>query len=49
MKSNKNMENYLCIGGRITELTKEQLKQLGICTKPTIYLEENGEIAHIGD
>ena len=49
MKSNKNMENYLCIGGRITELTKEQLKQLEICTKPTIYLEENGEIAHIGD
>ena len=43
------MKNYICIDGKKAELTKEQLKQLGICTKPTIYLEENGEIAHIGD
>ena len=43
------MENYLCINGKKTELTKEQLEKLGICTKPTIYLSDDGEIAHIGD
>ena len=43
------MKNYICIDGKKAELTKEQLEKLGICTKPTIYLEENGEIAHIGD
>ena len=43
------MKNYICIDRKKAELTKEQLEKLGICTKPTIYLSENGEIAHIGD
>ena len=43
------MKNYICIDGKKAELTKEQLEKLGISTEPTIYLEDNGEIAHIGD
>lgn len=42
------MENYICINGKKTELTKEQLKQLGL-DLPVIELSENGEIAKIGD
>ena len=41
-------KNYLCINGNITELTKEQLKQLGIIPE-TCYLSEDGKIAHIGE
>ena len=43
-----NAKNYLCINGKKTELTKEQLKQLGIIAE-TAYLSDNGKIAHIGD
>ena len=41
-------KNYLCINGNITELTKEQLKQLGIISE-ICYLSEDGKIAHIGE
>lgn len=41
-------KNYLCINGNITELTKEQLKQLGIIAE-TCYLSDDGKIAHIGE
>ena len=41
-------KNYICINGKKTELTKEQLKQLGIA-KETVYLSDDGKIAHIGD
>lgn len=47
MKFSKK-DSYLCINGRKTELTKEQLKQLGIIVD-TCYLSDNGKIAHIGD
>ena len=40
--------SYLCINGKKTELTKEQLKQLGIITE-TVYLSDDGKIAHIGE
>lgn len=41
-------KNYLCINGNITELTKEQLKQLGIIAE-TCYLSDDGKIARIGE
>lgn len=41
-------KNYICINGKKTELTKEQLKQLGISNE-TIYLSDDGKIAHVGD
>ena len=47
MKFSKK-DSYLCINGKKTELTKEQLKQLGIIVD-TCYLSNNGKIAHIGD
>ena len=43
-----NAKNYICINGHKTELTKEQLKQLGIITE-TCYLSDDGKIAHIGE
>ena len=43
-----NAKNYICINGKKTELTKEQLKQLGIIAE-TCYLSEDGKIAHIGE
>ena len=43
-----NAKNYICINGKKTELTKEQLKQLGIVTE-TVYLSDDGKIAHIGE
>ena len=43
-----NAKNYICINGNKTELTKEQLKQLGIIAE-TCYLSEDGKIAHIGE
>lgn len=45
------MKNYICINGKKTELTKEQLKQLkqlGL-EMPVIELTDNGKIAKIGD
>ncbi|MBR2377474.1 MAG: hypothetical protein IKA85_06905 [Clostridia bacterium] len=42
------MKNYLCINGKKSELTKEQLKQLGIIT-PIATLSDDGKIAKIGD
>lgn len=47
MKFSKK-DSYLCINGRKTELTKEQLKQLGIIVD-TCYLSDKGKIAHIGN
>lgn len=41
-------KNYIYINGKKTELTKEQLKQLGIIAE-TCYLSEDGKIAHIGE
>lgn len=43
-----NAKNYLCINGKKTELTKEQLNQLGIIPE-TCYLSDDGKIAHIGE
>lgn len=43
-----NAKNYICINGKKTELTKEQLKQLGIISE-TCYLSDDGKIAHIGE
>lgn len=40
--------SYLCINGRKTELTKEQLKQLGIVVDP-VEISTDGKIAKIGD
>ena len=47
MKFSKK-DSYLCINGKKTELTKEQLKQLGIIAE-TCYLSEDGKIAHIAE
>ena len=47
MKFSKK-DSYLCINGKTTELTKEQLKQLGIIPE-TCYLSDDGKIAHIGE
>lgn len=47
MKFSKK-DSYLCINGKKTELTKEQLKQLGIIHE-TCYLSDDGKIAHIGE
>lgn len=44
-----NAKNYLCINGKKTELTEEQLKQLGIIATPDICFKDNGKIAKIGD
>ena len=43
-----NSKSYLVINGKKTELTKEQLKQLGIIPE-TCYLSKDGKIAHIGE
>jgi hypothetical protein len=43
-----NGKSYLIINGKKTELTKEQLKQLGIIPE-TCYLSDDGKIAHIGE
>ncbi len=42
------MKNYLCINGKKTELTKEQLKQLGI-SQPIATLSDDGKTVKIGD
>lgn len=42
------MKNYLCINGKKTALTKEQMKQLGILS-PVAELSEDGKIAKIGE
>ena len=43
------MKNYLCINGKKSELTKEQLKQLGIVVEPIASLSKDGTIAKVGD
>ena len=43
------MKNYLCINGKKTELTKEQMKQLGILQEPVATMSADGKIAKIGD
>ena len=43
------MKNYLCINGKKTELTKEQMKQLGIVEEPAVSLSKDGKIAKIGE
>ena len=43
------MKNYLCINGKKSELTKEQLKQLGIVVEPIASLSKDGTIAKIGE
>ena len=43
------MKNYLCINGKKTELTKEQLKQLGIVNEPIATLSDDGKTAKIGE
>ena len=42
-------KNYLCINGKKTELTNEQLKQLGIIKEPVATLSKDGKLAKIGD
>ena len=43
------MKNYLCINGKKTELTKEQMKLLGIVDEPMVSLSEDGKTVKIGD
>ena len=43
------MKNYLCINGKKTELTKEQMKQLGIVQEPIATISADGKTAKIGD
>ena len=43
------MKNYLCINGKKTELTKEQMKQLGISQEPVATLSKDGKTAKIGE
>ena len=43
------MKNYLCINGKKTELTKEQMKQLGLVEEPIATLSKDGKIAKIGE
>ena len=45
----KTLKNYLCINGKKTELTKEQLKQLGLSIEPIATLSKDGTIATIGE
>ncbi len=42
------MKNYICINGKKSELTQEQLKQLGI-VKDKISMSDDGKIVDIGD
>lgn len=43
------MKNYLCINGKKTELTKEQMKQLGILEEPIVTMSADGKTAKIGE
>lgn len=43
------MKNYLCINGKKTELTKEQMKQLGLVEEPIATMSTDGKTAKIGD
>ena len=45
----KTPKNYLCINGKKIELTKEQLKQLGIEQEPIATLSEDGKTAKVGE
>lgn len=42
------MKNYLCINGKKTALTQEQLKELGILPKQKVSVFSDGKIARIG-
>lgn len=43
------MKNYLCINGKKTELTKEQIKQLGIVVEQEISISKDKKTAKIGE
>lgn len=43
------MKNYLCINGKKTELTEEQMKQLGLKPTPIATISKDGKIVKIGD
>ncbi len=43
------MKNYLCINGKKSELTKEQLKQLGLSIEPIATLSKDETLAKIGE
>lgn len=43
------MKNYLCINGKKTELTKEQMKQLCLVEEPIATMSTDGKTAKIGD
>lgn len=43
------MKNYLCINGKKTALTKEQMAQLGILQEPIATLSADGKTAKIGE
>lgn len=43
------MKNYLCINGKKTELTAEQMKLLGIVEEPAISMSEDGKLVKIGE
>ena len=43
------MKNYLCVNGKKTELTKEQMKQLGILNEPVAVMSEDETTVKIGD
>ena len=43
------MKNYLCINGKKTELTKEQMKQLGILQESVAVMSEDETTVKIGD
>ena len=41
----KTLKNYLCVNGKKTELTKEQLRQLGIAKEPIATISPDGKTA----
>ncbi len=43
------MKNYVCINGKKTELTAEQMKLLGIVEEPAVSMREDGKIVKIGE
>ena len=43
------MKNYVCINGKKTELTKEQMKLLGIGEETAVSMSEDGKIVKIGE
>ena len=43
------MKNYVCINGKKTELTAEQMKILGIVEAPVVSMSEDGKLVKIGE